>query len=423
MITFSDIVNFKYEEHEVDEDIRHLLKTDEFKPLYENMVREFLIPEIANCKQTIDDDNCHLTVQLQGSMSEDNLHKSPQEINSILDRLDFAPKIRDFWYNYYVNPMHGRQKSPPLGILRNGNKKEIFTPFGLTMDAFYTTYTEIHELMHGMQGKYFKSEYEESFFAEHYQLLYQGKSRDEAKAIQSANNSNLSKELHYNRCFKEMQANSAATSYMILQAVRTGDKDIISVVEKRLLNESASMSGALMNENLGLAYFEYPATKKIIEEVKQGKCDYLLNDKGLLNWESLYTYTKDKVEGMGYSKEDMFTSLETAKMLSEIKEKYIGNKTAFLEKVSAIAPSLEPPHNRIFNHFVEAQKDFTWDKSKDLHRFYHRLGAKSLREKILETSTSQTVPYIEEYRRIYQINKSNKSINIGNIVANMKQNK
>lgn len=422
MFTFSDIVNFQYTDKEVDKDIRHLLKTDEFKPLYADMVRGFLASEIANCKQTIDDENHHLTIQIKDTMLEDGLTRTPEEINPILDRLGFAPEIREFWFNYYVNPTHGQQKSPPLGDLQNGNKKEISTPFGLAIDAFYTTYTEIHELMHGVQGKYFKSERTDSFNEEHYQLLYQGKSRDEAKAIQRANNPDLAKDLQYDRSFKEMQANSAATCYMMLHAVRTGDKNIISAVEKRLLNESAAMSGALMREDLGLAYFEYPATKKIIEEVKQGKCDYLLSSKGLLNWKELYVYTKDKVEEMGYSKEDIFTSLKTAKMLSEIKGRHIGNKDAFLEEVFVTAPTLESPHNKIFNHFVEAQKDFVWDKSKDLHKFYHRLGAKSLKEKTLETATPQNVPNIEEYRRIYQINKSNKNINVANIAASSRLN-
>ena len=38
---FSDIVNFKYETEEVDKDIRHLLKTGEFKPAYANMAETF----------------------------------------------------------------------------------------------------------------------------------------------------------------------------------------------------------------------------------------------------------------------------------------------------------------------------------------------------------------------------------------------
>lgn len=117
----------------------------------------------------------------------------------------------------------------------------------------------------------------------------------------------------------EMQANAAASCYMMLQAVSTGDENIIAAVEKRLVNEAASMSGALMNENLGLAYFEYPATKNIIAEAKQGKCGHLLNGKGLLDWKQLYAYTQTKVEEMGYNKEDMAKSLETAKMLKELK--------------------------------------------------------------------------------------------------------
>ena len=70
---FSDIVNFKYETEEVDKDIRHLLKTGEFKPAYANMVRNFLVPEIANCKHTLEAENHLLEVHLQGSMSEDAL--------------------------------------------------------------------------------------------------------------------------------------------------------------------------------------------------------------------------------------------------------------------------------------------------------------------------------------------------------------
>ena len=215
MITFSDMINFKYDEQDVDKDIRHLLKTGEFKPAYEDAVREFSSSEIQNCKQSINDENFHLNVFNQGSMSEDALKKTPAEITPLLDRLGFEPSKREFWYNYFVNPKHGRQKAPPLSVLINDNKKEMIIPFGLVTDPFYTVYTQIHELMHGVQGKYFTSSDDDKETLEHYKLLYKGLSRDEAKAIQKAKNPNFSRESHYERCFIEMQANSAASCYII----------------------------------------------------------------------------------------------------------------------------------------------------------------------------------------------------------------
>ena len=420
MITFSDIVNFPYDEQDVDNDIRHLLATGEFKPAYEDAVRAFLSSEIQNCAQSINDENFHLNVFNQGSMSEDALKKKPAEITPLLDRLGFEPQKREFWYNYFVNPKYGQQKAPPLSILMHKNKKEAITPFGLVTDPFYTVYTEIHELMHGAQAKYFTSSDSDKTTLEHYELLYKGFSRDEAKAIQKAKNPNLSKDSHYERCFIEMQANSAATCYMMLQAMRTGDKNIIDMVEKRLLNESSAMSGALMNERLGLAYFEYPATKQIIKDIKEGKCAHLLNKKGLLNWQELYKYTKEKIDNMGYSKEDMVTSLETAKMLKDIRTKHPDNKAEFLDAVEKQATTLEHPHSTIFNHFVEAQRIYQRDESKRLHNFYHRLGAKTLRDKMLTETTKQSVPQIEEYRKIYKETQINKNYMLSNIVQSLK---
>lgn len=422
MQNFSDIINFKYGADEVDKDIRHLLKTGEFKPAYANMIRKFLASEIANCKQTLEDKNHLLEVHKQGSMSEDALTRTPEEITPILDWLDYSADKRQFWYDYYVHPKHGRQKAPPISVLQNGSKKVIITPFGLTVDAFYSVYTEIHELMHGVQGKYYPTSKEkEAYNQEHYELLYQGKSRDEANDIQKAKHQNLKKELYCDRCFKEMQANSAATCYMMLQAVRTGDENLISMVEKRLLNESASMSGALMNENLGLAYFEYPATKKIIEEIKQGKCSHLLNDKGLLDWKALYKYTKEKVYEMGYSRDDMYASLETAKILKKIKSEHPKNKEEFLSAVLIEAKNLSHPHNKICTQFAEAQRDYTFDNSKNLHHFYHRLGVESERKKTLETTSEQVVPNIEEYRRIYQQSENIKNLKIFHMKENFKR--
>ena len=340
MITFADIINFKYNANDVDADIRYLLKTGEFKPKYADMVRRFMLAEITNCKHTVEDKDNHMTIFLQGTMSEDNLTKTHEEITPILDRLGFEPKTREFWYNYFVHPTHGQQKSPPITALRNGNKSESMSPFGLVTDPFYTVYTEIHELMHAVQGKYNVVESEQEYLDEHYQLLYQGKSRDEAKAIQYAKNPKLEQIRYNNRAFNEMQANSAATCYMMLSAMRTGDKKIIDYVEQRLLNESASMSGALMYDHLGLAYFEYPATKQIIADIKADKCEHLMNDKGLLNWPELYKYTKEKVLGMGYSNDDMFMSLTTAKMLKELRDKNPGDKSKFLDVVEQTAPTL-----------------------------------------------------------------------------------
>ena len=406
MVTFPDIVNFKYDEQDVDKDIRELLKTGNFKPSYETMVRKFLYQEIKNCQQSINDDKFHLNVFEQGSMSEDALKKTPEEITPLLDRLGFDQKKRDFWYNYFVNPVHGQQKAPPLSVLQNNGKKEFISPFGLVCDPFYTVYTEIHELMHGVQAKYFTSKEEDKSNLEHYELLYQGMSRDEAKAIQKEKHPEFAKNSHYQRCFIEMQANSAATCYMMLQAVRTGNQDIIDMVEKRLLNESAAMSGALMNDNLGLAYFEFPATKEIIKDIKSGKCGYLLKENGLLNWQKLYQYTKEKIDNMGYSKEDMLTSLETAKMLQCIKDKHPDNKDDFLNTVEKQATILTHPHSTIFRQFVEAQRIYQYDDTRNLHNFYHRLGAERLRDKMLAEATKERIPNIDKYRKIYQISRN-----------------
>lgn len=404
MPTFTDMIHFAYTEQDVDKDIKHLLRTGHFKPAYANIASEFLQPEIDNCKKTINDAHHHLTVFKQDTMNEETLHKKPEDINPVLDRLHFEPRQRAFWFNYFVKPVHGRQKEPPLSILQNGGQKEIMYPFGFVTDAFYTVYTEIHELMHAMQGKYFVFEALDKFYKEHYELLYQGKSRDEAIALQTLKNPALKEELHYTRCFMEIQANAAAACYMMLKAVESGDQKIISAVEKRLLNESASMSDALTNENLGLAYFDYPATKQIIEEVKQGKCSSLLDEKGLLNWENLYAYTKTKIDEMGYGKKDMYASLQTAKMLKGIRVKHPGDKEAFLQEVEAQAPRLKHPHNKIFAQFVEAQRSFVYDASKNLHHFYHRLGNQNTRGQLLKDATPQTVKNIEEYRKLYRQN-------------------
>lgn len=423
MVSFKDIVNFKYNEQEVDKDIRELLATDEFHPAYEDMVRSFLAPEIANCKNTVDDDTHHLQVHMHGPMCKDALTRTPEEINPELDWLGFSADKKQFWHDYFVHPKFGRQKTPPLSILQNGDKKLIMYPFGLSRDAFYSVYTEIHELTHGMQAKYDAEPKEDEYLKEHYELLYQGKSRDEAKEIQASENPHIKEDTHYGRCIREMQANSAATTYMMLKAVETGDKDLIAKVEKRLLNESASMSGALMNERLGLAYFEYPATKKIIEEVKQGKCTHLLNENGLLNWSELYKYTKDKVAEMGYSKEDMNESLNTAKMLKEIKAKHPDNKEEFLSAVEKESLNVTYPHNKIFSQFVEAQRDYTPDSSQNLHRFYDYLGVKDNREALLEKADSKNVPHIDEYRAIYQQSKNGKNTNISAILQSLRQRK
>ena len=401
MTSFADIIKYKYDANDVDQDIRHLLKTGEFKPSYADMVRQFMLAEINNCTNLVNDKNNHTSIIFQGTMTEDNLTKTPDEINPILDRLGFDDEKRKFWYNYFVNPTYGRQKSPPLTTLKNGDKTEHMSPFGLVTDPFYTVYTEIHELMHAVQTKYNKVESNDEYMNAVYELLYQGKSLDEAKDIIHKTNPEFKKIRTNNRAFIEMQANSAATCYMMLSAMRTGDKDIIDYIENRLLNESAAMSGALLNDHLGLAYFEYPATKQIIQEIKNGKCDYLMNSKGLLDWSALYKYTKEKIDGMGYSKDDIVKSLKTAKMLASLREKY-QDKTEFLDAVTQMAPTLPHPHNKIFSQFAEAQRVFKYDNSKELHNFFDRLGSKENRAKVLANANEKNIPNIAEYRKIFQ---------------------
>ena len=105
---------------------------------------------------------------------------------------------------------------------------------------------------------------------------------------------------------------------------------------------------------------------------------------------------------MGYSNDDMFMSLTTAKMLKELRDKNPGDKSKFLDIVEQTAPTLPHPHNQIFMDFVDAQRAYKPDPSKELHNFYHRMGAKSRRAKMLERATEQQVPNIAEYRQIYQ---------------------
>ena len=140
----------------------------------------------------------------------------------------------------------------------------------------------------------------------------------------------------------------------------------------------------------------------------------------MLNWQELYKYTKEKIDNMGYSKEDMLTSLETAKMLKDIRTKHPDNKAEFLDAVEKQSANLEHPHSTIFNHFVEAQRIYQRDESKRLHNFYHRLGAKTLRDKMLTEATEQAVPQIEEYRKIYKETQINKNYMLSNIIQSIK---
>lgn len=59
-------------------------------------------------------------------------------------------------------------------------------------------------------------------------------------------------------------------------------------------------------------------------------------------------------------------------------------------------------HSKIFMDFVNAQRAYKPDPSRELHNFYHRIGAQSRRAKMLERATEQQVPNIAEYRQIYQ---------------------
>ena len=142
MITFSDIVNFLYDDQDVDNDIRYLLKTGEFKPAYENIVREFLSLEIENCKQQINDENFHLNVFNQGTMSEDALRKTPEEITPLLDRLGFDTtrsfswpeksvkyafqRLACHWSMIRIVPLEGSSRKPCLHSKQISNKAEQF---------------------------------------------------------------------------------------------------------------------------------------------------------------------------------------------------------------------------------------------------------------------------------------------------------
>ena len=124
MVRFSDIVNFKYDAEEVDQDIRQLLKTGKFNPAYAAAVREFLAEEIENCQKAVNDDKNHLSVHRQGTMCEDALTRTPEEIEPVLNWLGYPADKREFWFDYFVHPKFGRQKAHPCPFCNTATGKK-----------------------------------------------------------------------------------------------------------------------------------------------------------------------------------------------------------------------------------------------------------------------------------------------------------
>ena len=118
MVTFSDIINFKYESQDVDNDIRHLLTTGEFKPAYENLVREFLSVEIANCKQHVDDENFCLNINYLSSYEKAFLLEYFENIGKTEkgSQLEFLKKAEERLSTFYKNAIELDKKYKTLYI-------------------------------------------------------------------------------------------------------------------------------------------------------------------------------------------------------------------------------------------------------------------------------------------------------------------
>lgn len=365
-VDFKTIVNYQNNEEILVKDIRTLLSKGTYRPSYTDLIHSYLSDEIDNFMNYFKGDvPFNLTIDYLGSVCNSEMKPSPEKINQFLKSHHIDDKAeQERFKSNLVNECFG--SGFICSYKGKADKRERVYFYDVVENPFYTIYTFAHELTHAMQDK------------NRYQIY------------------GLTDEKHL-RDYKEIHANLTADTFLMIKALQTGNANLIKETQEKLLFISSQMSNVMKTPDLGIRYFEWKGLKSVLSDLPQHYKEMLTPD-GKINWNSLYSYTAQKVEEIDYTplKVD-----KAKKFLAEKVRPLWGKETTNKEFFKSIKKI--PAADAIFADFYEGFDYFIKHPKTDLQKteqFYQKLANPTMRTERLFASYNNSIPYIELYRKL-----------------------
>ena len=367
-IDFEMLLKYQNDEKVLEKDIRTLLSKGIYKPSYAKLVHPYLSHEIDNFMNYFKGDiPFNLTVDYLGALCDTGMKPCNAKIDRFLKKHHINDKAeQERFKSNVVNECFGCGFI--CSYMGKENKRERVYLYDMVENPFYTLYTFVHELTHALQKK------------SNYQIY------------------GLTDEEHL-RDYKEIHANLTADAFLMIKALQTGDKKLVKETQEKLLFISSQMAHVMKSPDLGIRYFEWKGFKNIISNLPRHYKKMLTSD-GKTNWNSLYDYTTRKVEEMDYNPLKVKKAKKfLAEKVSPLWQKATGDLD-FWEAIQKL-----PQTNDIFNDFLDGFGYFMNHPKTDLQkieRFYQKLANPTARKERLFASYNDTIPHIEEYRKLHK---------------------
>jgi len=376
---FIDIVNMRYDNAAVDKNIKDLLRGMRYRPDYKSRVKNFLVAEQENLAQSLNPNKFTHHLVFSEDLCDASGLADSKKINEYIDgNFNFGDtEPKEDLQATLIEEAPANLAGGSVFIEHNAEKQEIISLCGFAEDPMYSLYTGIHEFAHVMQRQMFYPDYMEEL-----ETAMDGSSQKVRDVVMGG--------------YCEIHANTFASAYMMAMAVKSGNSEIIDKVEKMVTRTSVYMSNALIYSKLGIAYCDWGATKRVIEDIKQNGADKLFTDNGRIDFTKLHEFSFDKVLEMDYTPEMLMNAYDNeGNIVRDIKAK-TKNKAEMIAEINKIKGD-----NPILNDFVEAQTLYNPDDDGLLRAFYSGLANPKNREKNLFDKLYDKIPNITQYRELY----------------------
>jgi len=355
MLRFADLT---YSDEELEQDAVHYLETQVYEPSYAEKVKEFIAADVADFKRYYDDsdylflnvfydeyrlpqavpdndkvpntDLPRLTAFLEKKMAR--LDVSDEDIEHYALMLD--AEFKKNAYCSHMEPFFSGYDAIAATVLVGYSRNPLFSIYSVAREWCMALHLKN---MHPMLVRKFGYRYQE--------ILFNYTGEEKLKRL-------LDFRDKYKHTFKNIgilraiHSSVFAYAYLFLKSVQT--KEVITAEE--FILDSSSSKVTLLLQGESISNFDYPVTKYVLEQFKEGYYKKFFLEDGRIDWEYLYKFTFDAIKNAGFEGMHFFgfDSIEAKTMQA------YWNKSSNVQSMLKILRRLALENNNpVFNRLIE----------------------------------------------------------------------
>lgn len=373
MLRFADLT---YSDEELEQDAVHYLETQVYEPSYAEKVKEFVAADVADFKRYYDDtdylflnifyDEYRLpqTTPDNDKVPNTDLPRLTSFLEKKMARLDVSDEEAEHYalmldaefkknaYCSHMEPYFAGYDSITAAVLVGYSRNPLFSVYSMAREWCMALHLKN---MHPMLVRKFGYRYQEI------QFNYTG----EEKLRRLVDFRDKYKHTFKNiGILRAIHSSVFAYAYLFLKGVQTKE---VKTAEDFIL-ESSSSKVTLLLQGESIRNFDYPVTKHVLEQFKEGKYKEFFLEDGGIDWEYLYKFTFDAIKDAGFEGIHFFgfDSIE-AKTLQAF-----WNKSANMQSMLKILRRLALENNNpVFNRLIECCEYRLGRKDKTKEKMEH----------------------------------------------------